>query len=84
MNECPNDGFAYAQADQHYVTNETPAVEEESDYSSDLEGEPDELVEVPAGEDSAKGRKYSSNEKMTVLRIQQDGQSYVRNGINQL
>ncbi len=41
MNECPNDGFAYAEVDQQYVTNETPAFEQETDDSSDLEGEPE-------------------------------------------
>ena len=35
---------------------------------SDLEGEPDVLVEVPAGEDSAKDRNYTDSEKLTVLR----------------
>ena len=70
MNECPHDGFAYDQADQHYVgpygpADETPAFLDDSDCS---EGELDELVEVPAGEDSAKGRNYTNNEKMTVLR----------------
>ena len=44
------------------------AFEQETDDLSDLEGEPDELVQVPAGEDSAKGRNYTDIENMTVLR----------------
>jgi len=56
MNEYPIDGYEYAAADQHYSTNQTAAFEQETDDFSDLDGEPDELEEVPAGEDSAKGR----------------------------
>ncbi len=68
MNEYPNDGYEYAAADQHYSTNQTAAFEQETDDFSDLDGEPDELEEVPAGEDSAKGRNYTNSEKLTVLR----------------
>ena len=39
MNESPNDGFAYAEADQHYVTNQTPDFEQETVDLSDLEGD---------------------------------------------
>ena len=68
MNAYTNDGFEYAEADQHYLANQTAAFEQETDDLQDLDGEPDELEEVPAGEASAKGRNYSDTEKMTVLR----------------